>query len=309
MRHHTSTHILLGAARRVLGDHVWQAGAEKTPFKARLDITHHKPLTREEIKKIENLANMIVDDRRELKFMELPRNEAEEKYGFRIYQGGVPLTPTIRLVEIPEWDVEACGGTHLANTGEAGAIKIINSYRIQDGVVRLEYIAGTRVYEEAASLEDKLDKISELLKADRSIIENKVKNIIERLKELEYKYKKLLNDKIESMLLELSKEKVLIREAPESNRKELKEIMKKLTSKVNDGVIVFYYKVGDNHVQVELSAGDKARVDLGSLTRTLASKHHGKGGGRRTIASARIPEESLNNFIKDLIKNIKGGNN
>jgi len=296
MRHHTSTHIILGAARRVLGNHVWQAGAEKTPEKARLDITHHKPLTREEIRRIEELANSIVDDRRKLRFMELPRNEAEEKYGFRIYQGGVPMTPTIRLVEIPGWDVEACGGTHLEHTGEAGAIKILGAYRIQDGVVRLEYVAGTRVYEEAARLEDKILSLSATLNANPSNLEARAKTIVEELRELQAKYKRLLEEKVESLRKELESAKIIIAEAPDTDKRVLQEIMKKLTSQVADGIVVFYYSA-DGQVQVEVAAGSRAGVNLGKLARELAEKLGGRGGGGKTRASLRVPREKLGELI------------
>jgi len=141
MRHHTVTHVILAAAKKVLGEHVWQAGAEKTPEKGRLDITHHKTLTEEEVKLIENYANSVISDRRQVKPLEMNRMEAEMKYGVSIYEGGVPNSATIRLLEIKDWDIESCGGTHVSNTSEIGAVKIINVERIQDGVIRLEYVA------------------------------------------------------------------------------------------------------------------------------------------------------------------------
>jgi len=140
--HHTATHIINGAARRVLGNHVWQTGAHKGVRGARLDITHYAALSDEEVKRIEDLANRVVDEARPIDIRFMERVDAETTYGFRLYQGGVVPGGEIRVVSIKDWDVEACGGIHLQNTREAGPIRITSTKRIQDGVVRLEYAAG-----------------------------------------------------------------------------------------------------------------------------------------------------------------------
>lgn len=141
-QHHTSAHIINGAARKLLGNHIWQAGAEKTIEKGRLDITHYDSLSAEETKKIESLANKIVKDAIPVQSMILPRAAAEKEYGFRLYQGGAVPGKRLRVIKIEGVDVEACGGTHLKNTKEAEIIKIISSSKIQDGVVRIEFAAG-----------------------------------------------------------------------------------------------------------------------------------------------------------------------
>jgi alanyl-tRNA synthetase len=145
MRHHTATHIINGAAQKVLGKHVWQTGSEKKTDKARLDITHYELLTKDQLEKIEKLSNEAVKKALPITKQVLSRDEAERKYGFRIYQGGAIPSNEIRIVEITGWDVEACGGTHANNTKEVGPIKIISSYKKQDGVIRLEYVAGEQL--------------------------------------------------------------------------------------------------------------------------------------------------------------------
>ncbi len=142
MQHHTATHIINGAARRVLGNHIWQTGAHKSVKSARLDITHYAALSEEERKEIESLANRIVRENREIDIKFMNRDDAENRYGFRLYQGGVVPGGEIRIVNIKDWDVEACGGMHFDNTKDVGLIKITGSKRIQDGVVRLEFVAG-----------------------------------------------------------------------------------------------------------------------------------------------------------------------
>jgi len=159
-QHHTSAHIINGAARSVLGNHIWQAGAEKTLEKGRLDITHYDSLDSSEIKKIEALANKIVKDAIPVQSMLLPRADAEKEYGFRLYQGGAVPGKRIRVIKIEGVDVEACGGTHLKNTKETEIIKITGSSKIQDGVVRIEFAAGNAAKKYEMGAQKELQELS-----------------------------------------------------------------------------------------------------------------------------------------------------
>jgi len=142
-KHHTATHIINGSARAMLGEHIWQSGAEKTEEKARLDITHYSSLSLEEIEELEKRANEIVRKALQITHKIYSRDEAEKRFGFRIYQGGAVPGKELRIISIAkEIDVEACGGTHLKNTKDAELIRVISSSKIQDGVVRLEFCAG-----------------------------------------------------------------------------------------------------------------------------------------------------------------------
>lgn len=153
MKHHTATHIINSACRKVLGEHVWQAGSQLDVDMARFDFSHYKPLSSEDIKRIERVANEIVRKGIDVIKEFLDRSEAERRYGFILYQGGVPEGRTIRVVRIPDVDVEACGGTHLDNTSEVERIKIVRGERIQDGVDRVVFIAGRENVERMESKE------------------------------------------------------------------------------------------------------------------------------------------------------------
>jgi alanyl-tRNA synthetase len=142
MRHHTATHIINASARKILGPWVWQNSAFKDEDMARLDITHYAHLTREQVLQIERMANDVVRLNLPVVVKWIPRGEAEKQYGFRLYQGGVAPVRELRIVNIEGLDVEACGGTHCSKTGDVGLIKITKSERVQDGVERLEYVAG-----------------------------------------------------------------------------------------------------------------------------------------------------------------------
>ncbi len=157
-KHHTSTHILNSSSRGVLGSWVWQNSAFKEVDHARLDITHHSALTPEEVQKIETKANEIVSKDLQVTIESLDRGTAEQHYGFRIYQGGVVPVKQVRIVSIEDFDVEACGGTHVKKTKEIDLIKITRTKRIQDGVVRLEFKAGQAAKDYLKSHEIEIQK-------------------------------------------------------------------------------------------------------------------------------------------------------
>jgi len=179
---HTATHILNGSSRQVLGPWVWQHSAFKEEDYGRIDITHFSHLTAMEVQRIEDLANEIV--RRNLRVTNtfMPRGEAEAKYGFRLYQGGVVPVKLVRVVNIGGWDIEACGGTHTRATGEVGLIKITKVERIQDGVERLEFVAGAAAVEHMHRMDSSLEELSSILGTQR---ENLPKVVLSTVKELE----------------------------------------------------------------------------------------------------------------------------
>jgi len=147
MQHHTATHLLNGALRELLGPHVWQAGAHKAVDSARIDITHFRALSPAEIRAVERRVNEIVRENRPVRSYFESRTEAERRFGFTLYQGGAVPGKELRIVEVPGFDVEACGGTHCTHTSEVGLVSILGTERIQDGIVRLTYAAGDRALE------------------------------------------------------------------------------------------------------------------------------------------------------------------
>jgi alanyl-tRNA synthetase len=151
-RHHTATHILLASIRAELGDHIWQEGAQKGEHSSRLDVSHYKKVTDEKRNKIELRANKAIMADTKVVQEWMDRNEAEQKYGFNLYQGGVPPGTIIRIVKVctddPDvTDVQACAGTHVTSTGKIGSLRIRKTERIQDGVERFEFVAGIAAVE------------------------------------------------------------------------------------------------------------------------------------------------------------------
>ena len=162
-QHHTATHIVGLAARKLLGNHINQAGAKKTREKATLDITHYQSLDELEVKKIEELANEIVKNKVPVIKKFYPRTEAEKKFGMSIYQGGAVPGKELRIVEIQGLDTQACGGTHLNNTSEVGRIHILKTSKISDSIVRIEFTAGKAAEWHESAKEGILEQAATLL--------------------------------------------------------------------------------------------------------------------------------------------------
>ncbi len=191
-RHHSAVHVLTGTLRRYYGRFVWQAGAEKTEEKARLDVTFYRLPTEEELREIEKIVNKIILEGRNVRKYWLPRNEAEQKFGFDIYQGGAVPGKMIRIVEIEGWDVEACGGTHVDNTIEIGPVKIINVERIADGIIRFELVAGDKAIEYMQELVDILKEASRIARVGYKDLPKTVEKFFNNWKEAEKRYEDLL---------------------------------------------------------------------------------------------------------------------
>ncbi len=212
-QHHTATHIVASAARDVLGSHINQAGAKKTIEKAHIDLTHYQPVNEEELKKIEERANKIVKQKIKMNLSFMERGAAEKEFGMTIYQGGAVPGKELRIVNIPEIDVECCGGTHLTNTGDVQKIKILKANKVQDGVVRLTYTAGDAAEQEEKGEHDILAATAKLLKCD-------INQLPGRAQELFTKWKKAVKKKKQV-------DKVL--ESTETIKGSDKELLLKLT--------------------------------------------------------------------------------
>ena len=197
-RHHTGTHVLNSSARHTLGSWIWQHSAFKEAEYARLDITHHSNLTEEEIMKIEDLANTTIRNNIPILINEFDRGDAEQKYGFRIYQGGVVPVKMVRIVNIEGFDVEACGGTHVKKTGDIGLLKITKSERIQDGVIRLEFVTGNAALKYTQNQDKKISQIVKSLGSSKEKLVESFEHVMKDSDESKKKLKQLIKRTSES---------------------------------------------------------------------------------------------------------------
>jgi len=195
-KHHDAIHIISGAARKVLGFHVHQYGAEKTEEKARIDITHYEGLSEKEEEEIEKLANTVVRKALPISKFVMKRGDAERKYGFGIYAGGYIPSRELRIVEIKNHDVEACGGLHGNNTREVGFIKILRTKRIADGLVRIEIKAGDVALKYLREKERILKEVAKKLKVKEEKVPEAVKKLFKEWKRKRKELKKRRKNEI-----------------------------------------------------------------------------------------------------------------
>ena len=166
MIHHSATHLLLGIMRKYFGEHIWQSGVKKDINESRIDVTHYRKITLEDIRNIENMCLEAIEQNRKITVANISWNPAIEKYGFRLFEGGVPVSSKIRVVTIDGIDSEGCGGTHLKSTGEIGFIKIMKTETIQEGVQRIIFSAGPAALRYVQLLHDTVVNEQEYMKVD-----------------------------------------------------------------------------------------------------------------------------------------------
>ncbi|MCW3974880.1 MAG: alanine--tRNA ligase [Candidatus Bathyarchaeota archaeon] len=319
MRHHTSTHVLIGAIRRVLGEHAWQAGAEKGVERSRLDISHYASLNDDEIKKIEKLAFETIQNDIPVETSWLPREEAERLYGYRIYQGGAVPGREIRIVKVGDWDVEACGGMHLKSTGEVGVLKILKTERIQDGVERIIFASSMQVVNYMQERDKILSRISTLLEVPAEGVEKKIEALLEDDKKLRKRYDKLMTKTIEHELndllsksVEIDGVKLLVVKRSGEDEKDLIMLGEEMIKSSPNSVVVFILVT--KFVRVLVHAGKdaiKAGVHAGKLAAEIAKVVGGKGGGKDYFGQGggkkiSDTEKALSSAKESLSKQVKG---
>lgn len=297
MKAHTGTHLINGAARRALGNHVWQTGTQKGLESTRLDITHFRRLTPEEVHKIEALANEAVGASMPIETKWFTRSDAEANYGFRLYQGGAVPGKDIRVVKTGDWDVEACGGTHLKNTNEIGFIKILYTERVQDGVERLVYATGQQALKAVQDQENMLRRLSEALNAPLEKLDKTAEKVMKELKEANIEKKKLLKEltaKESGALSQTSADteeingitlvKRNFKEETDVNRmvQTATEIIKR-----NDATVTLFYAADNNTAKIMIMAGNSAiikGINAGDVVKQSAPIFGGGGGGKPNFA-------------------------
>ncbi len=299
--HHTATHIVNAAARKVLGNHVWQNSAFKDIDKARIDVTHYNALSDDDIEKIEKIANKIIKENLRVLKDFVPRNVAEKKYGFGIYQGGAAPEKDLRIVQIRDGlvDVEACSGTHLDRTKDAMEIIVTGSERIQDGVVRIEFVAGRAAQQYKKVQRDIIELSCKILDTAEDNLVSSSKNLFERWKFLQKETERLKGKRAKA-LAEVLKEKfvnnVLIEKINNFDLDELQEISKIISDKDN---VVLLFGMKDK-VYVFGYSG-KENVHIGNIVKEICENLGGKGGGSSMLAKGiGYKKELVNGIIKSL---------
>ncbi|MGZ4857107.1 MAG: alanine--tRNA ligase-related protein, partial [Methanobacteriaceae archaeon] len=288
-RNHTATHLVVAAARKVLGDHVWQAGAQKGVKKSRIDLSHYQRIKEKEIHEIERMANSWVMKNLPVETQWIDRSEAEKQYGFVLYQGGVVPGNTIRVVKIPGVDVQACAGTHCNHTGEIGLIKIKRTERIQDGVERLEFSAGMSAIEAVQKNDTLLQESASVFKVEAEQLPKTSQRFFTEWKAFKNDIKRLQNQvanlKTKSMVNETEKigDLSLIRAKVDA---EISELVKMVIELTDDGEVDVAV-LGSSEGKIVGAASKKALekgIKINEIIKKAAQILGGGGGGRPNLA-------------------------
>ncbi|MCL2642120.1 MAG: alanine--tRNA ligase [Candidatus Bathyarchaeota archaeon] len=322
MKAHTVTHLVNGAARRVLGDHVWQSGTQKGLETSRLDISHYRRLTPQEIHQIEFLANQAIMANIKIDIAWYPRSEAEARYGFRLYQGGAVPGKDIRVVKTGDWDVEACAGTHLKSTLEVGMIKIVYTERVQDGVERLGYAVELQALKEIQKQEALLWNVAFTLGAPVEKLDKTAEKIMKDFKEAQQDKRRLIKE-----LAEKESQTAKTSEAAQEihgvfivkrDFGAVIDVDRMVTTgseiiKQNSATVVVFYGSDGKTSRIMVMAGDSAvakGVNAGQVIKQSAPIIGGGGGGRPNFAQGggtlpnKLPEaiQTAEDTIKQQIK-------
>ena len=293
MDHHTAVHIVGGAARRILGPHIYQAGANKSVELARLDITHYRRLNREDLDAIEILANEVLGIVSRTEKTVLARHEADKKHGFDLYQGGAPKGNSIRVLRISDHDVQACGGTHHDEPGQIGSIRIIRSTAVQDGVERLHIVSGDAALQYARSQDSILREASETFgianedlpkTAERFFGEWKDQK--KRIEQLEAEIVRLRTSGGGDDSLEIDGVRIVAMEL-DGNLKQLTSMLQELTRDTSKPTLaILGSREGGGKLMVACTEGTIAseRYNAVEILRSIIPHINGGGGGRPTMA-------------------------
>ena len=292
-RNHSATHLLQQALRQVLGTHVEQAGSSVNEYRLRFDFTHFSAMTKEELKKVENIVNQQIMNCLPVKAENMPIEEAKKTGAAALF--GEKYGEIVRVVSMGDFSKEFCGGTHVDNTGVITAFKIISETGVAAGVRRIEALTSKGLLRYYDELEEKLERSAKLLKTTPDKVEERLSHMISENKEL--------HSQVESLKSQLAKEsmgdvtdqvtevkgmKFLAAKAPGADMNGLRDLGDQLKEKLGEGVVVLASDAGGK-VNLMATATDgavKAGAHAGNLIKAIASCVGGGGGGRPNMAQA-----------------------
>jgi alanyl-tRNA synthetase len=291
-KNHTATHLLHAALRQVLGDHVKQAGSLVAPDRLRFDFTHWSPLTQRELDRIEELVNEQVWENRTLDIQTMDLDQAlglgamalfGEKYGERV-----------RVVRVPEFSIELCGGTHVRGTGEIGLFKILSQGGVASGVRRIEAVTGPGAFHHVKHEETILAQAAERIRARPLELSEKLDKLAGAARELEKEVQRLQGRLAAGSLEQILGQahlvegvRVVASQVDLRDPRAIRDMGDRLRDQLGSGVVVLAAQLGERVAWVTMVTKDlTGRLHAGNLARDLARLTGGKGGGRPDVAEA-----------------------
>ncbi len=292
-RNHSATHLLQKALRTVLGTHVEQAGSFVNEDRLRFDFSHFSPMTPEEIQKVEDMVNESISDSLPVVIKNMPIEEARKTGAQALF--GEKYGDIVRVVNMGDYSIEFCGGTHVSNTGEIGAFKILSESGVAAGVRRIEALTSKGLIRYYNELEHKIQEAAKMLKATPD-------SLIEKIGHLQTEAKEL-HSEVESLKSKLAKDamgdvmdqvedvkgmKVLAIRVDGVDMNGLRELGDQLKTKLGEGIVVIASET-DGKVSLMATVTDgaqKAGAHAGNLIKGIAALVGGGGGGRPNMAQA-----------------------
>lgn len=310
---HSVTHLAHKALREVLGDHVTQKGSLVTPDRMRFDISHHKQITAEELRQVENIVNQAIRKDYKVTTVLMTQEEAVKSGAMALF--GEKYGDEVRVVSMGDeentFSRELCGGTHVKSTGEIGYFNIISESAVAAGVRRIECVTGRGAEEYVQHMEDKLHAIGQVLKSDSNTLEERIKQLIEDKKKLEadiFNLKKAFasakatdnQDKIETV----KGIKFVARTIPNVHPKELKAFIDEINKSLGSGIVVLGTDK-DSKASIVVGVtkdltGKYSAVDLVKLASQAVGGQG--GGGRPDMAQAGGPNANKLNDAYNAVK-------
>ncbi len=292
-RNHSATHLLQKALREIVGSHIEQAGSNVTKDRLRFDFTHFEALTPDELAKVEACVNEKILDGLNIVVKEMSIDEARQCGAMALF--GEKYGQTVRVVNMGDYSIELCGGTHLKNTAAIGTFKIISETGVAAGVRRIEAVTGRGAINYYQTLENNLNEIAHAVKAKKAEVVKKIEYLVNDHKSLEKENEKLkaeiANAKAGSLLqqaLKIGNIQALISKQDNLDMNALRNMGDTLKDKLENGVVVLASAV-EGKVNLVVMA-TKGAVDQGIHCGNIISQAvkvvNGGGGGRPNMAQA-----------------------
>ena len=300
MRNHTATHLLQAALRQVLGPHVKQAGSVVEPGRLRFDFHHYAALTEDELREVESIVNRQIFLNTEVKTDIMDLDQALATGAMALF--GEKYGESVRVVTIPYFSRELCGGTHVQRTGDIGLMKIVYEGSISAGVRRIEAVTGEGSLERFQAASGQLAKFSELLHTSETGVLEQVEKLLEQQKILERQVDHLktqvAHHEIEKLTGRTFGSATVLAERVEGlDSKQLRGAVDELRNKWGSAVIVLASVNGQSISIISAVSKDlTGKVQAGKLVGDVAKATGGKGGGRPDMAEgagkdpAALPE-------------------
>jgi len=305
--HHSGTHVLNAALRKILGDHVKQAGSSVTPERLRFDFTHFSRIEAEELDAIENIANDYIRRNAEVNTRVLPKEEAMKTGAAAVFDE--KYSDNVRVVKMGDFSMELCGGTHVNRTGDIGALKVIGESAVAAGVRRIEAVTGAEAIKYFKAVEAELKKSAGLLRTHPLEVTERVDRLLKHQRELEREIEALkgkLAARDSADLIGRAREikgvKVLATTVEAPDVKTLRDFGDKLRDKLASGVILLGARVEGKAMLLCMVTKDlTGRYHAGNVIKAVAPLVGGSGGGRPDMAQAGGPQpENLERALAKL---------